>query len=96
MIELRWPGAPGERYALQVSRAPDFAVVLHALQTEAPRIVLPRLAPGRWYVRLQRTTADGVVTPYSPAQVLEVPALVRGADGAAIQSGSGSPLESTR
>jgi hypothetical protein len=73
-LVLRWPaGEPGARYELQLAAEPSFSASLHSVETREPEAVLPRPAPGRYFVRVRSIDADGMAGPYGGAQQVNVP-----------------------
>ena len=72
-VEVRWPGAPGQQFLVQVAREPGFERVIDQRVTDAPEASLPRHGAGTYYVRVQATDADGYVGPFTPGRRFFVP-----------------------
>ena len=70
---IRWrPGGPGERFQLQVGRAPDFAAPTVDLTTDDPEVRLPRLEAGRYHLRARTIAGDGYIGAWGPVQQFDV------------------------
>jgi hypothetical protein len=73
-LSFRWPSEPGQRFLFQFARDPAFAQEVHELKTDSPEAVLPRPAPGTYFMRVQATDPDGFVGPFTASQRIDVPA----------------------
>lgn len=70
-LQVRWPaGEPGQRYRFQLSRDADFARLELDTELDEPRIDLPKLRAGTWYMRTAAIDDDGYAQPFGPAQSL--------------------------
>lgn len=69
---LRWEGAPGQKYLVQVARDAAFSWLLLSATTERPEVRLTRPAFGTYYARVQALQADGSADAFSPAQAFVV------------------------
>jgi hypothetical protein len=92
-LELSWPPLPGHTWQMQLAGDAAFATVLREVSLDAPRIVLEGLAPGAYWTRTRSVDAQGVTSPFGPAQRFEIRSLLRSAAGAPVRSGSGVPVE---
>jgi hypothetical protein len=62
------------RYRLQVSKDAEFRTLVVDQRAGLTELGVPRLAPGRYFVRVCAEDADGVTGPFSPPQTVQVPA----------------------
>lgn len=69
-VRFAWTGEPGQTFEFQLARDRDFATVIDTRKTETPELVLPKPAPGTYYVRYRATDADGFVGPFTSPQQL--------------------------
>ncbi|RJG02277.1 FecR domain-containing protein [Noviherbaspirillum sedimenti] len=67
-LALRWNGAPGQQFLVQVARDPAFSWLVYTSKTTAPEARFPRPAFGTYYARVQVNNPDGSASPYSAAQ----------------------------
>ncbi len=67
-LALRWVGAPGQKFTVQVGRDPSFSWLVYSATTTAPQARFPRPAFGTYYARVQTTYPDGSTSAYSLAQ----------------------------
>jgi hypothetical protein len=73
---------------MQLAGDAAFATVLREVSLDAPRVVLEGLAPGAYWTRTRSVDAQGVASPFGPAQRFEIRSLLRSAAGAPVRSGS--------
>lgn len=71
-LTLRWPGAAGQKYNVQVARDLDFSWLLFTGSVTGNEIKLPRPPFGTYFARVQSLNADGSSNPFSFAQTLIV------------------------
>ena len=93
---VRWTQVPGERYLVEASRDAAFSRIEQRVQTSQGEAELKDLTPGRYFVRLQATAPDGVVSPYSATQSIDIKPAVGSGVGSPLQSGFGTIIESPR
>lgn len=68
-VTLAWSAAAGAaHYDIQVSRAPDFATLVHEARGDTPVATIPKPEPGLYYVRVRAIDADGTPGPFTDAQ----------------------------
>jgi hypothetical protein len=67
-LSLKWSGAPGQKFTLQVARDASFSWLIYSTKTDAPEVRLPRPAFGTYYARVQAVNPDGSTSAYSLAQ----------------------------
>ena len=94
-LELVWPALADHRYRLQLATEPTFAAVMLERDLVEPKATIEGLAPGTYWTRTRSIDAQGVESPYGPAQRFQVRTLLRGAAGAPVGTGSGGPVELT-
>jgi hypothetical protein len=92
-LELSWPPLPAHTWQLQLATDAAFAGPLIERSLDAPRVVLQGLAPGVYWTRTRSVDAQGVVSPFGPAQRFEIKSLLRSGSGAPVGSGGGAPVE---
>ncbi|MEZ5475633.1 MAG: FecR domain-containing protein [Steroidobacteraceae bacterium] len=71
---VSWAGEPGQSFRAQLAREPTFEKPLHDEPLAATSWRIAVAGPGKYYVRVQATDADGYVGPWSAASTFEVPA----------------------
>lgn len=91
-LVLKWKGAPGQKFNVQVSRDASFSWLIYNSKVDIAEARLPRPPFGTYYARVQAIQPDGSSTPYSLAQPFVVtdqwiihegnPVSVKGAGGA--------------
>ncbi len=69
---LRWNGAPGRKFRVQIARDPGFTWLLLSATANGPEIRLTRPAFGTYYARVQVIHPDGSSDPFSLAQAFVV------------------------
>ncbi|MBI1890148.1 MAG: FecR domain-containing protein [Burkholderiales bacterium] len=67
-IYLKWIGASGQKFTVQVARDSNFSWLIYNTKTDVPEARMPRPAFGTYYARVQATNADGRIGPYSAVQ----------------------------
>lgn len=90
-IQFSWSAAPGQRFTFQVAATPDFATLLHNIESSKAEVALPRPEAGTYYARVRSTDDDGFVGAFSPAQKFSVPLQWRTEYDAPLES-QGQPL----
>lgn len=74
-ITLSWrAGDPGQTWQIQIAGEPTFIKPIHDRRVAEPQTVIPRPAPGRYYLRARTIDPDGEEGPFGSAQIIEVPA----------------------
>ena len=92
-LVFNWGGEPGQTFEFQVARDAKFANVLSNLKLSESRVSLIRPGPGRYFMRLRATDADGFVGPYTATQTFELPnCLTSALTGQCIQGGGAGQL----
>jgi predicted phage tail protein len=71
-VFLKWAGAPGQKFMVQVARDPAFSWLVYSIKTDTAEARVPRPAFGTYYARVQSLNADGSTGPYSAAQAFIV------------------------
>jgi hypothetical protein len=91
-VSVSWAGVPGDQYLVQVARDSAFADLLYdQMQTEF-FLSLPGQLPGTYYVRIRPINAQGLFGAVSPAQAVQVGAVVRDSSGNAVRDSEGKAL----
>lgn len=90
---LHWPGAPGQRYRLQVLAQASDAQPTRDLWLEAPQWTAQDLPAGRWLVRIQVQDANGLLSAFSPLRAIQVLPLLRDGSGQTVGTDAGLGLE---
>lgn len=67
-LALKWAGAPGQKFSVQVARDPAFSWLLYSTKTDTPEARFARPGFGTYYARVQAINPDGSTTAYSLAQ----------------------------
>lgn len=67
-LALRWAGAPGQQFTVQVARDLAFSWLVYSSKTTVPEARFPRPPFGTYYARVQVNNPDGSASPYSAAQ----------------------------
>jgi hypothetical protein len=73
-LRFAWAAEPGQRFEFQLAADPEFRTLLNEAVLDRPAIVLPKPAPGTYYMRVRATDPDGFVGPYTAVQRFKVPA----------------------
>jgi hypothetical protein len=74
-VTLSWrAGDPGQTWQIQVASDESFAKPLHDRRATEPQTMIPRPAPGRYYLRARTIEPDGEAGPFGSAQSFDVPA----------------------
>jgi hypothetical protein len=94
-LELAWPALAGHRYRLQLATDPTFAAPMLERDLIEPKVTIEGLAPGTYWTRTRSIDAQGVESPYGPAQRFQVRALLRSGAEAPVGTASGAPVELT-
>ncbi|RPH43967.1 MAG: hypothetical protein EHM87_12050 [Burkholderiales bacterium] len=92
-LELSWPPLPAHTWQLQLATDAAFTAPLIERSLDAPRVVLSGLPPGTYWTRTRSIDAQGLVSPFGPAQRFEIKSLLRSGSGAPVGSGAGAPVE---
>jgi hypothetical protein len=71
-IFLKWSGAPGQKFMVQVARDAAFSWLIYSAKTDAGEARVPRPPFGTYYARVQTLNADGAGGTYSAAQAFIV------------------------
>ncbi len=72
-LNFNWAAEPGQKFRLQVAPDERFATLVADLMVDEPRVSLPKLEPGTYFLRVQATDPDGYVGPFTATQRFEVP-----------------------
>ena len=72
-ISIAWPSEPGQRFEFEMASDDRFSKIVQSKQTTEARVVLPRPDPGKYWLRVRATDADGFVGAWSAPQVLDLP-----------------------
>lgn len=76
-------------YRVQVAADAGFAAPLHDVRVEGNEVTLPRPPAGTYYIRVARIERDGSVSPFAPAQRIQLHEMLRDSTGNAIGAGDG-------
>jgi len=91
-VTFSWSGEPGQRFEFELARDERFTVAFARHALVEPRLVLPRPAPGLWYIRYRAIDSDGYVGPYTSPQRFTVPPCIVDSGGRCVGVGSGGVL----
>ncbi len=73
-LVFRWRARSGDdAYDVQVARDPAFKDLLLERRENLPELMLDKLKPGTYYLRVRTIESDGFMGPYGSAQQFEVP-----------------------
>lgn len=72
-LVLRWAGAEGQRYRVQLARDAAFADDVRELAAAEPSLTIPRPGPGSHYLRVRAVDQAGNAGPWSDIQRIDVP-----------------------
>ncbi|MNR78021.1 FecR protein [compost metagenome] len=72
-VHFSWSASAGQRFNFQISSTPDFAQLLHNIETDKAEAAVARPEAGTYYARVRSTDDDGFVGVYSPAQKFSIP-----------------------
>ena len=92
VLQLRWPGEPGQSYRLQLSRSEDFAKPLLDERLDTPNWSSAGLAPGSYFVRIQTRDPSGLESGFSTPRQVRVHPAVQSGTGLPVTSSDGQPL----
>jgi hypothetical protein len=91
-LRIHWTGAPGYRYLVQVARDSGFAELVHNETRTEALLRLPGQTPGTYYVRIQAIDAQGQAGAFSPAQAVQIGAVLRDSSGNAVRDSDGKAV----
>lgn len=80
-VRFNWAGETGQTFDFELARDRAFADVLIARSLTEPGLVLPKPAPGTYFVRYRARDADGFVGPFTSPQQLVLPRCVLDGSG---------------
>ena len=72
-LVLRWAGAEGQRYGVQIARDAAFADDVRDFVATEPSLTIARPGPGSHYLRVRAVDAAGNAGPWSDSQRIDVP-----------------------
>lgn len=73
-LVFRWRArSSDDAYDVQVATDPGFTQLVLERRENLPELVLPRPAPGRYYLRVRTQQADGFTGPWGATQQFDVP-----------------------
>lgn len=72
-LVLRWAGAEGQRYQVQLARDAAFAADVRDFAAAEPSLAIARPGPGSHYLRVRAMDAAGNAGPWSDTQRIDVP-----------------------
>ena len=72
-MDLSWEALPGETYRAQIARDAEFKHIVLDRRLDEPRLLIPKLFPGGYYLRVQGIETDGSAGPFGPARRFESP-----------------------
>lgn len=73
-LVFRWRArSSDDAYDVQVASDPAFTQLVLERRENLPELVLPRPAPGRYYLRVRTQQADGFTGPWGATQQFDVP-----------------------
>ncbi len=70
---LRWRGAPGLRYRLQVARDASFTTLVADTELDRPEWLLSKPEPGAYHLRVRSISTEGFEGPFGPTQTFDIP-----------------------
>ena len=93
-VHLHWPGLPGQRFRLQLTRDTDLAFESPLQDTvlETPAWSGSNLPAGTYLVRIQVLDATGLDSDFSPPRQIRVGADLRTGSGLPVTTSGGQPV----
>lgn len=75
-VSFGWqPGAPGQRYHIQLDRTPGFTHPQIDQTLDQPLLQIQKPGSGTWYVRVQTIDTDGYAGPWGEVQKIRIPCI---------------------
>jgi len=75
-LSLGWqPGAPGQRYHIQLDRKSDFTHPQIDQTLDQPALQIQKPGSGTWFVRVQTIDTDGYAGPWGEVQKIHMPCI---------------------
>ena len=89
-VRFSWAGEPGQTFEFQLARDNGFNDVVTSRTLTEPELVLPKPAPGTYYLRYRAVDADGFVGPFTSPQQIELARCVTDASGNCVGAANGA------
>jgi hypothetical protein len=89
-VRFSWAGEAGQTFEFQLARDRAFNDVVLTRELTEPELVMPKPAPGTYYVRYRARDADGFVGPFTSAQQLDLARCVLDGSGGCVGAVNGA------